>query len=82
MAGPADTDPDAYDRQLALIRTLSKAERFQRALALSALVRQLSWEGAARHAGPHGERAVVERFLAQLYGPELTADLRRLVSRL
>jgi hypothetical protein len=77
-----DTDADTVARQLALIRTLSKSERLARTLSLSALVRQLAWEGAARHAGTRGERAVVERFLAQLYGPELTPDLRRLISRL
>jgi hypothetical protein len=65
-----------------MIRRLSKTERLERTLVLSAFVRRLAWAGATRHAGGRGNAAVVERFLAQLYGPELTPALRRLIAEL
>ena len=78
----ADAERDAVERHLSLVRALSKTERLERALALSAFVRRLAWEGATRHAGAGGRAAVVERFLRQLYGPELAPELRRLADRL
>ena len=48
-----------------LVRQLSKSERFVRALALSAYVRNLAWQGALRHSGSRGESATVDRFLTQ-----------------
>jgi hypothetical protein len=79
---PTDAERNALARQLSLVRALSKSERFERAMALSALVRRLAWEGASRHVGSRGPDAVAERFLRQLYGPELTPELRRLADRL
>ena len=79
---PIDTNPDAYERQLALIRTLSKPERMRRAPALSALVRKLTWEGATLRAARHGPTAQRQRYLAQLYGPDLTPELRHLLDKL
>jgi hypothetical protein len=52
---------------------MSPPERLARALALSALARDLAWQGALRHAGHLGTAAVVERFLRQLYGPDVAA---------
>jgi hypothetical protein len=77
-----DTDREVFARQLALVRGLSKAERVQRALALSVLVRRLAWEGASRRAGAQGAHAVKRRFLLQLLGPELTPELRHLADQL
>ena len=79
---PADTNLETYERQLALIRTLSKPERLRRALALSALVRQLAWEGTMLRAAHLGPTAQKQRYLAQLYGPDLTPELRHLLDKL
>lgn len=55
---------------------LSPSERFMMALALSAYVRQLAWQGAKQHAGSRGQAAVVDRFLQQLYGADVAAVFR------
>ncbi len=77
-----DTDAEARARHLALIRTVSKAERLRRTLALSAFVRRLAWAGAARRSTRHGPQTPRQRFLAQLYRHELTPELSRLIERL
>ncbi len=71
-----DTNPTTRDARVAMIRRLSPSERFVRALALSAYVRQLAWQGARRHAGPGGDSAVVDRFLTQLYGADVARSYR------
>ncbi len=76
-----DTDAATLERQRALIGQLSKPERLMRALALSALARSLAWAGAVRYAGERGHDAVVDRFLEQMYGPDVAAHLRRLIDR-
>ena len=53
------------------LKELSKSDRFVRALALSAYVRRLAWQGAALHAGAQGADAVTHRFLLQLYGADI-----------
>jgi hypothetical protein len=64
------------DGRASLLRSLSLSERFVRALELSAYVRQLAWAGARRHAGAQNEKAVVGRFLRQLYGVDVAAAFR------
>ena len=59
----------------AMVRQLSKPERFVRALALSAYVRNLAWQGALRHSRSSGE-ATVDRFLTQLYGAKIALAFR------
>ena len=59
-----------------LVRQLSKSERFVRALALSAYVRNLAWQGALRHSGSSGKAATVDRFLTQLYGAKIALAFR------
>jgi hypothetical protein len=66
-----DTDAATRDALSAMLQQLSPSERFLRALALSAYVRQLAWQGARQHAGTRGEAAVVDRFLTQLYGADV-----------
>ena len=61
----------------AMLRQLSPSERFARALALSAYVRQLAWQGARRYAGAQGETATVDRFLTQLYGADVATSFRK-----
>ncbi|MEP7344692.1 MAG: hypothetical protein ABI877_05480 [Gemmatimonadaceae bacterium] len=68
--GARDTDAATEARYLTMIRHLPKAERLGRALALTALARELAWQGAVRNAGAQGHRAIVQRFLEQLYGAE------------
>ena len=60
----------------AMVRQLSKPERFVRALALSAYVRNLAWQGALRHSRSSGEAATVDRFLTQLYGAKIALAFR------
>ena len=75
----ADMDTDAITRArvLELLKGISPPERMGRALALSALVRDLAWQGAVRHAGHLGAAAVVDRFLRQLYGAEFATWVTR-----
>lgn len=64
-----DTDPGTHARRIALLRAMTAAERLARALDLTAVTRDLAWQGAMRHSEPRGSAAVVDRFLRQLYGP-------------
>lgn len=70
-----DTDAVALARYRDLIRGIPKPERLARAIALSALARDLAWQGAKRHSGQLGAAAVVERFLLQLYGPRVARQM-------
>jgi len=70
-----DTDATTRARWRELLRTLSPPERLARALALTALARDLAWQGALRHAGHLGTAGVVDRFLRQLYGPEVATRI-------
>lgn len=79
MVDMRDTEDAMLGRYLALIGGISKPERLIRALALSALARELTWYGATRHVGHMGRDAVVERFLLQLYGPDTA---RRMIDML
>ncbi len=56
-----------------LLKATSPAQRMAGALAWSALVRDLAWQGAMQHAGHGGEASVVNRFLRQLYGSEFAS---------
>ena len=78
---PPDTGIETSAQHLALIRGLTKPERLRRALGLTAFARMLVWEGAAR-GRPSGTPAHIDRFLLQLFGPDLTPELRRLLSQL
>lgn len=71
-----DSDETTRAAYLAMLRRLSPSERFVRALALSAYVRQLAWQGARRHSSAQGETAVVARFLTQLYGADVAESFR------
>lgn len=64
-----DTDAVTRARYLDAIAAVPAAERLFRALALSAMVRALAWDGARQHTGRLGGDAVRDRFLLQLYGP-------------
>ncbi len=75
-----DTDSAARSRYLKLIAAVPAPERLTRALALSAFVRDLVWQGATRHVGHLGRAAVVERFALQLYGPEIAERITSSVS--
>jgi hypothetical protein len=66
--------PSSYD---ALIARLSPEERLLRAIALSAYVRRLAWQGARLHAGASDAEETVVRFLQQLYGDEVALAWQR-----
>lgn len=70
-----DTSATTQAAHHARLRAIPKAERLARALALSALARDLAWQGALRHTEGQGHTATVRRFLLQMYGPEVTARL-------
>lgn len=76
FASMNDADETTRAAHLAMLRLLSPSDRFVRALALSAYVRQLAWQGARRHSGAQGEMATVDRFLTQLYGADVAASFR------
>ncbi|CAN5335683.1 hypothetical protein BH09GEM1_BH09GEM1_27100 [soil metagenome] len=70
----ADTvSSSRYDEHLTV---LTPGERFLKALALSAYVRGLAWQGARLHAESQDAAAVVERFLQQLYGDDVARDVK------
>jgi hypothetical protein len=54
---------------------MPKAERLAWALSLSAVTRELAWQGAARRTAGRGTTATIHRFLLQLYGPAVTERL-------
>lgn len=72
----SDATDATRDARLVMLGRLSLSERFMHALALSVYVRQLAWQGALRHVGAHGETAVVDRFLTQLYGTDVAMSFR------
>lgn len=75
-----DTDAAGLAQYFDLIRSIPRPQRLAHALALSALVRAMAWQGAVRHSAHAGDLAVAERFLLQLYGPDVarrTAALLR-----
>lgn len=80
--GDAAAPPDALPVHRQMLANMQPAERFVRAMSLSSFVRQWAWAGAERTAGADGPVAVRDRFLAQLYGADMTDDLRVLISRL
>ncbi|MGH7695555.1 MAG: hypothetical protein ACRENH_11270 [Gemmatimonadaceae bacterium] len=67
------------ERYSALLRRLSAPERLERALALSALVRSLAWQGALRDVQGEGTDAVRERFLIKLYGVRTATQLSQTI---
>ena len=78
----AAAPPDALPVHWQVLANMHPAERFVRAMSLSSFVRQMAWAGAERAAGADGPVAVRDRFLAQLYGADMTDELRVLISRL
>ncbi|HEX5410022.1 MAG TPA: hypothetical protein VFW89_09665 [Gemmatimonadaceae bacterium] len=74
-----DTDRAVFARYLDLVRSVPKSQRMMRALALSALAREMTWCGARRHSGHLGNDAVTERFLQQLYGPDVGREIAALL---
>lgn len=68
-----DTDEAMLAKYLDFVRSVPKSQRLARAMALSALARDMAWQGATRHSGHRGAAAVTERFLLQLYGADFAA---------
>ena len=68
-------DETPTDRAARLLAALTPADRLRRALALSAYVRALAWQGARLHSGAGGPDAVRDRFLEQLYGSAVAGDM-------
>ncbi|MEO7520901.1 MAG: hypothetical protein ABIW79_03695 [Gemmatimonas sp.] len=66
--------PSRYDTQIA---RLAPGERFVRALALSAYVRGLAWQGARLNAETGDAAGVVLRFVRQLYGDDVALMWQR-----
>ena len=70
-----DTEAPMLARYLGLIRKMPKPERLVRAVALSAFARDMAWQGATQRSGHLGVHAVTERFLLQLYGPDVAGQI-------
>ena len=71
-----DMNDAATATQVTMIRGLPPAERFVRALALTAYVRRLAWQGAYRQAKALGPEAVIDRFVTQLHGATIARAFR------
>lgn len=74
------SDTPAISRDDERLALLTPGERFLKALALSAYVRSLTWQGArlnaeSQGAESQGNSAVVTRFLRQLYGDAVAQDV-------
>lgn len=73
---PADTDPDAYELQFALLRRVPLARRVQIALGLSDTVIRLS-RRALRRANPSASQEEIDlRLVGARYGDELARAVR------
>ncbi len=66
--------PFSYDTQIA---QLTPGDRFLRALALSACIRSLAWQGARLNAETPDTAGVVLRFVRQLYGDDVALMWQR-----
>jgi hypothetical protein len=70
-----DTSSTVLDQSVVRLRAMPKAERLACALSLSALTRELAWQGAVRRTVGQGSAATKRRFLLQMYGPAVAARL-------
>ena len=68
------TVSSGYDGQMT---QLTPGERFLRALALSAYVRGLAWQGARLNAETPDTAGVALRFVRQLYGDDVALMWQR-----
>ena len=66
--------PSSYDTQIA---QLAPSDRFLRALALSACIRSLAWQGARLNSETPDTAGVVLRFVRQLYGDDVALMWQR-----
>ena len=66
--------PFSYDTQIA---QLTPGDRFLRALALSAYIRSLAWQGARLNAETPDSAGVVLRFVRQLSGDDVALMWQR-----
>jgi len=66
--------PFSYDTRIA---QLTPGDRFMRALALSACIRSLAWQGARLNAETPDTAGVVLRFVRQLYGDDVALMWQR-----
>ena len=76
IGGGMDTVTPMTATYARMVAGMSMSERFVHALALSAFVRALAWQGAVLHAVSQDADAVVDRFVLQLYGAEVAAWFR------
>jgi hypothetical protein len=70
-----DTSSTVLDQDAVRLRAMPKAERLACALSLSALARELAWQGAVRRTVGQPGTATIRRFLLQMYGPAVAARL-------
>jgi hypothetical protein len=73
---PADTDPDAYAFQFALLRRVPLARRVQIALGLSDTVRRLSRRAICRADPSASQEEIDLRLVGARYGDELARAVR------
>ena len=71
---PDTAPPSRYEAHIA---RLTPGERFVRALALSACVRSLAWQGARLSAETPDTAGVELRFMRQLYGDDVALMWQR-----
>ena len=79
-ARSADTDPDAAEVQIALLRKASVGRRAAMAFSLSAQVMGLARDAIRRTLPNASEEEVGLRFVGLHYGEELAAGLRRFLA--
>ena len=74
--GLSDTDPEAHQVQMELLRGASPSRRLRLALSLSRTVMSLSRDGLARRMPEADPTEVGLRFVALHYGEELAERVR------
>ncbi len=72
---PSDTTPEAWAAQLAVLRSMSGAQRVEAALRLTRLARESSRAGIRARHPDYGEDEVQRAFFRMLHGDALTRSV-------
>lgn len=71
MVRPADTTPDAYERQLEALRQLGPDGRLAATLEMSELGRRMAADGIRRRHPDYDDRQVVRALVSLFHGEAL-----------
>jgi len=75
---PDDTSPEAREKYLELIRSLSAEQRLERTFALSTFVKNMMLENIRSEYPDAGDKEVKEMLARRMYGAEVCREFIRL----